>query len=448
MYLLPQERTFSMYSDRINKTNLISSFLRNYVTAILGPRRVGKTWFVEHYANRRPELLWVMLNMDIMNERLRIRDQELEAIIEEKAMQKIGGVEKIWVVIDEAQKCPEIFDQIKVLYDRFKGTDKIKFILTGSAILSLHQFSAESLAGRIEIHHLFEFTLREAALIKYPNIPLSPLFDLIDEAEHPAEIGKIVNELTPFKPILAKQLDDLLIWGGLPEIVEMSKDDEKIMYLNNYIQTYLEKDIRPIETITDLHLYRNLMNIIAEQTGSVRDDQKIIEALGCTRDTLKKYRGYLGATLQYQDVYPFIRSTLKRIVKSPKGYLLNNGIVTVLTGFTQLSLLEKSGLIGHRFENWFLNELNTWLAREPLRAEIYYWRLSTGTEVDFVLERKPHVYPFEVTYNVNPDRKKIKNLCRFLAEEPRAEWGYYIYRGNFQIDIEKKICFIPSWAIA
>lgn len=369
-------------------------------------------------------------------------------MIEEKAMQKIGGQKKIWVAIDEAQKCPEIFDQIKVLYDRFKGQDKIKFILTGSAILSLHQLSAESLAGRIEIHHLYEFTLREATLVKHRNLSLTSLFDLIDDAAHPEEIGKVINELTPFKPILAKQLDELLVWSGLPEIFEIPTDEEKIMYLNNYIQTYLEKDISPIDTITDLHLYRNLMNIVAEQTGSVRDDQKIIDALGCTRDTLKKYRGYLGATLQYLDIYPFIGNTMKRIVKSPKGYLLNNGIVSVLTGLAQLLLLEKSGLIGHRFENWFLNELNTWLAREPFRAEIFYWRLSTGTEVDFVVERKPKVFPFEVTYNGKPDRKKIKNLCRFLESESRAEWGYYIYRGKFQVDKENKICFIPSWAVA
>ncbi len=437
-----------MYSERINKEKLISSFLRGYVTAILGPRRVGKTLFVKHYAEQHPERLWVMLNMDIMKERIRIQAQELEIMIEEKALQKIGGAKKIWVVIDEAQKCPEVFDQIKVLYDQFKGEDKIKFILTGSAILSLHQFSAESLAGRIELHHLYEFTLREAALVKYQNLSLTSLFDLIDGAKHPEEIGQVIHELSPFKPMLSKQLEELLIWSGLPEIFEIPTEEEKILYLSNYIQTYLEKDIRPIQTITDLHLYRNLMNIIAEQTGSVREDQKIIEALGCTRDTLKKYRGYLGSTLQYQDVYPFIGSTLKRVVKSPKGYLLNNGIVSVLTGLNQIPLLEKSGLIGHRFENWFLNELNTWLAREPYRAEIYYWRLSTGTEVDFVLERKPKIYPFEVTYKGIPDRKKIKNLYRFLAEEPRAEWGYYIYRGNFQVDEEKKICFIPSWAIA
>ena len=174
---------------------------------------------------------------------------------------------------------------------------------------------------------------------------------------------------------------------------------EKIIYLNNYIQTYLEKDVRAIESITNLTLYRHIMVMFAEQTGSIRDDKKIVDALSCSRDTLKKYRGYLEATLLYREIYPYISCTVKRLVKTPKGYLMNNGLVSILTGLIQIQVLNKSGLIGHRLENWLLNELSAWLSRHPLRSEIYFWRTETGAEVDFVIERKPHIYPFEVTYN-------------------------------------------------
>jgi len=436
-----------MYADRINKETLESSFRRPFITAILGPRRVGKSLFVNHYAKNHPELIWVFLNMDDMSQRVRVEKQELEDLIIEGAKQQVGGKNKIWVVIDEAQKCPLIFDQVKILYDKHKDSDKIKFILTGSAVLSLHQLSAESLAGRIELHHLQEFTLRESALFNEPEILKLSLFDQMNRDEPRQLIGDLIHKLKPFKPLLEDVLQQQLLWSGLPELKNCQDNEERIIYLNNYIQTYLEKDVRAIESITNLTLYRNLMGIIAEQTGSVREDKRIVNALGCTRDTLKKYRGFLEATLLYQDIYPYIGSTIKRFVKSPKGYLRNNGLVSVLTGLVEHKTLASSGLIGHRFENWFLNELTVWLARDPMRSEIYFWRLESGAEVDFIVEKKPFVYPFEVTYNTTPDMKKLRNLSKFLTEEPKAKWGYYIYRGDFSINKERHICFIPAWAV-
>ena len=127
--------------------------------------------------------------------------------------------------------------------------------------------------------------------------------------------------------------------------------------------------------------------------------------------------------------------------------LRNNGLISVLTGLVEYKTLASSGLIAHRFENWFLNELSIWLERDSMRSEIYFWRLESGAEVDFIVEKKPFVYPFEVTYNTMPDMKKLRNLSKFLEEEARAKWGYYIYRGDFLIDNERHICFIPAWAV-
>jgi len=439
-----------MYFRRANKASIEASIQTPFVTCILGPRRVGKTTFVEHYAEQHPDQNWVFLNMDEMRQRVRVRNNEqLDQMIMEGARQRPGEGPKLWVVIDEAQKCPELFDQVKILYDDHKGSDAIKFILTGSAVLSLHQLSAESLAGRIELHHLYEFTLWEAAHAKESQLPRVSLLDTIGNGESdPETIRRAIEDLAPFRPLLEEQLEEHLLWGGLPELLECSTDAEKISYLNNYIQTYLEKDVRAIETITDLNLYRHLMDVLAEQTGSVREDRRIIEALGCTRDTLKKYRGYLAATLFYQDIFPFIGRALQRIVKTPTGYLLNNGVISVLTGISQLEVLERSGLIGHRLENWFLSEINTWLARDPGRSEVYFWRLTSGSEVDFVISKKPAIIPVEVTYASTPNRKKVRTLARFLSQEPSIPWGFYLYRGLYNVDLQNRIIFLPAWAIS
>ena len=121
--------------------------------------------------------------------------------------------------------------------------------------------------------------------------------------------------------------------------------------------------------------------------------------------------------------------------------------MSCLTGIVQFSLLVKSTLIGHRLENWFLNELDEWLARSMMKSQVYFWRLSTGVEVDFIVEQKPRVFPFEVTCNTSIDSEKVRNLKKFILDEPKATWGYYIYQGEFKIDHENKICFIPAWAL-
>jgi hypothetical protein len=437
-----------MNVPRINQAAINNSLLGPFITAILGQRRVGKTFFIKHYAEQFPDYCWVFLNMDDMQQKKRIENGQLSTLIAEHAKQNIGSGKKIWIAIDEAQKCPELFDQIKMLYDFYKDQDKIKFILTGSALLSLHKFTAESLAGRIELHFMQEFTLREIAYFYEPTIPMDSAFDLLHAADAPSLLEELIYNLTPFKPALEKALQQQLVWGGFPELLGLVTEESKIVYLNNYLQTYLEKDVRAITTITDLNLYRNIMDIVAEQTGSLRDDKRITDSLGCTRDTLKKYRGYLEATLFYQDIYPFINSTLKRLVKSPKTYLLSNGLISILTGLTDIILLEKTGMIGHRLESWFLNELNTWGARMPSRHTIDYWRTSSGREVDFILTKKPYIFPFEITYQTQIDQNKVKNLKLFLQEEPKASWGYYIYRGDFKISHEDKIIFLPFWMIA
>ena len=385
-----------MYINRVNQELIEQAFANPFVTAVLGPRRVGKSSLVKRFIEKNRNQIWVELNLDIREQRQRIEKGELRFLIEEKAAKKLGS-EKVMVAIDEAQKCPEVFDQIKVIYDDFKDKNSVKFILTGSGFLYLHRLSAESLAGRVYLYYLREFGLREQTAIFQANITshISLLQTICDDGIEQATAS--IDELRPLRPLLEDNLQVQLLWGGLPEVLLLSQEHERIEYLRNYLQTYLEKDVRAIATIADLDLYQHLLEISARQTGSLRDDQKILQGLGCARDTLKKYRGFLEATLVYHELHPFISSPLRRLVKSPKGYLLNNGLISYLTGIYDHAVLVKSGLIGYRFENWFLKELQIWLDREVQKNNIYFWRTSGNVEVDFVVERGDGIFPFEVT---------------------------------------------------
>jgi hypothetical protein len=438
------------YITRISETSIYESFAGPFVTALLGPRRVGKSTLVAHYKESHPEHKWVSLNMDIRALRNRVVAGELRAIIQEEALTAVGAGEKIWVSIDEAQKCPECFDQIKVLYDQYKDKDAIKFILTGSGALHLHQFSAETLAGRIQLFYLHEFGLKETALLCNPDLtlPEGGFFDLLGNGLEEKSIQALIEKLSPYKKLLNQALQNLLIYGGLPEVNILENENVKRQYLGDYIQTYLEKDVRDIQLVDNLNVYEQLLKIAAEQTGSLRDDTKIIEALGCARNTLKKYRGLLQATLVYEDIYPYIGSTVKRIVKSPKGYLLNNGLISFLTGLWDTKILEQTGMIGHRLETTFLNELRLYMDAQGGRFhQVYYWRTQQGIEVDFILELAPAVYPFEVTHGRTIQEKKVRRLSTFMNNTPQVKYGFYIYNGEFKFDKKQNIFFIPFWLL-
>jgi uncharacterized protein len=438
-----------MYIFRENETEILESFEGNFISAILGPRRVGKTTLVKHYVDSYPKRKWIQFNMDERKQRQRITSEELPLMIEEAALQKIGTHEKLWVVIDEAQKCPELFDQVKILYDSFKGENMIKFILTGSAHLNLHQLAAETLAGRIDLLKLREFNLREITrlLNKENALEHKTALHLIFGSKNVESLQELHLSIRPFQKVLNAALDEQLIWGGLPEVLEIESEKGRLKYLSNYLQTCLEKDIREVSSISDLTLYENLMKVMAEQTGSVRDDQKVINALHCSRHTIQKYQGYLNATWQYTEVEPYIGNTLKRLVKSPKGYLTNNGLISYFTGVKDLSILTQTGLIGHRFENWFLNELSSFMDSLNDYHKIHFWRTHSGQEVDFTAQVGQKIIPFEVTYSTQALPKKVRNLIAFLKDEPKASFAVYLYRGPLKFDKENNILFLPAWMI-
>lgn len=437
------------YIIRSNEAFIYESFERPFISALLGPRRVGKTTLIAYYMNLHAEKKWVLLNMDVLSQRNRVEAEELELMIEQMALQKIGGQKKLWVFIDEAQKCPQLFDQIKIIYDTYKGRDCIKFLLTGSAHLNLHKLTAESLAGRVELLNLREFNLREMTRLLYQDIllPTQNIFDIIFNKKDPQILKEIIDQINPFQKILHESLQQNLVWGGLPEVIEASQEPSRLKYLGDYLQTYLEKDIRAIDSIGDLNMYQNLMKICAEVTGSVRDDKKIMDALHCSRNTLLKYRDYLLATLQYIEIFPFIKSSIKRLVKSPKGYLINNGLISYLTGIHDLALLKSTSLIGHRFENWFLNEIQTWLDTQTENSQICFWRTAAGAEVDFVVTLGRQIIPFEITYASVIERKKINNLKGFMSSCPEASIGVFCYMGPLSYDQENRILYLPAWAL-
>src|SRR5260221_485373 len=142
--------------------------------------------------------------------------------------------------------------------------------------------------------NVFSKEADDSVKLLHHNITLSSA-SLLKTLENPEEttINAIIQSLAPYRVLLTSTLEQQLCWGGFPEVLLLNDDANRQLYLGSYLQTYLEKDIRDIKNISDLSLYQHLMQIIAKQTGSLRDDGKILAALSCSRNTLIKYRDYL-----------------------------------------------------------------------------------------------------------------------------------------------------------
>lgn len=437
-----------MYAERLIEPSLQVALQSPFVTLLLGPRRTGKSTLIAHYLQTHPTQAYLHMTMDDWHLRKVMDDQRLTAYIEEQLGKRLAALtDRHLIVIDEAQKCPALFEQIKILYDQCKETGRLKFVLTGSGSLSLHQRAAESLAGRVMVYALHGFALREAMHLRSAILPEGHPFLAMLQGTPAAELDATVLALQPSRVLLEAVLSEQLVWGGFPEVLQLTHPTERITYLANYRQTYLEKDIRALEQVENLKAFDQLVEVIAQQTGSLRSDQHLLEAIDLSRETLKKYRRILEATLLYTEIEPYIGSTLRRIVKAPKAYLADEGLISHCTGLYEVAQLERSGTIGTRFENWVLRSMQTLLTLQPLPCDIRYWRTSGNVEIDFILDFKRQVIPVECKYASQPDHRHTAHLRRFLTLEKKAPFGVVIYRGEFRYDVASHIYYFPAWAL-
>ena len=275
--------------------HLLREINRDNITAITGPRRVGKTTLLtqikEKLLKNSPVPSIVDLNFDRLEHREIITRSydALEKYIENSIGIPLSKLEhKIYLIIDEAQKVKSIFERVKILYDNFKG--KIKIILTGSSTLELLDFSVETLAGRIHYCKVSPFTLKETLVAK--NVISSNenglLENLLTGQLKSSDIREKEIHFHKKREQIMSVLEDSLIWGTFPELCFFEDQEDKLLFLANYKETYLEKDIRQLEYIQNLGSYSHLLELLAENNGNVFQYNQLTNDLNISFPTLKK----------------------------------------------------------------------------------------------------------------------------------------------------------------
>lgn len=347
-----------MYIKRAICKSFFEKLNPNKVIVLLGARRVGKTSFIREEVLNKLTDLYLVLNGDDM---LTLEVLKLRSIENYKS---VLGSNKV-LIIDEAQKIPDIGLILKLIVDHIEG---IKIIATGSSVFDLANKLGEPLTGRK--HTFFMYPLSQSELAKEEN----------------------------FMGTKAK-LEERLIYGSYPELVKLHGNKEKAFYLNEMVSSYLLKDILEFDGIKNSSKMLNLLKLIAFQIGKEVSIEELGRQLGLSRNTVERYLDLLTKVFIITRVGGFSRNLRTEIVKTSKWYFFDNGIRNAL--IANLNPLSLRNDTGELWENYLISERIKHQHYTGMLVNNYFWRTYQMQEIDFIEEREGKQFAYEIKWNMH-----------------------------------------------
>ena len=361
---------------------------RQAAVALIGPRQVGKTTLARQIAEADDN---VYLDLETSTDRIRLADPVL-------FLQRYADH---LVIIDEVHRAPELFRELRGLIDagRRSGKRNGQFLILGSASMGLLRQSSESLAGRIEYVALHPLDVLEAA----PD----------DET-----------------------LMRLWLRGGFPESFLGANDSDSLAYRLNFIATYLERDIPQFspQRIPAATLER-LWRMLAHAQGSLLNASALAASLSISAPMVTRYVDLLTDLLLVRRLPPFIANTRKRLVKSPKVYVRDSGLVHALLGVQDDLALAGHPVMGASWEGFVIENL---LAVAPPRTLASFYRTAAGAEIDLVLELPGRTAPWAVEIKHSLAPRPTRGFHHAL-EDVRPERTFIVYAGTERYPLSREV---------
>lgn len=357
------------------------------VVGILGPRQVGKTTLAKVIQKKIRSSLY--LDLELPSDYNKLSEPELF----------LSGEKNKLIIIDEIQQKPELFSVIRALVDQDRK--KGRFLILGSSSPNLLRQSAESLAGRITFHNLSTI---------------------------------LIPELEKDK----KLIDSLWIRGGFPDSFLAKKEETSIDWRESFIKTYLERDIPNFGIKIPSIQLRRFWMMLAHTHGSLWNASKIAIALGVSPPTAKYYLDILEETFIVRQLLPFYPNIKKRIVKSPKVYLRDSGLLHTLFSISGKEELLGHPVAGHSWEGFVIEQIVNIISK---KFRPYFYRTSAGAEVDLVIVKgdKP-VLCIEIKLSLSPaPTQGFFNAMNDL----NCKEGIIVYPGDDSYSIKHNVKVIP-----
>lgn len=352
------------------------------IAALLGPRQCGKTTLARMIAGRERSTFFDLENpVDVR--RLSTPMQAFEGL---------SGL----VVVDEVQRQPSLFELLRVLVDR--PLNKARFLLLGSASPRLVKEVSESLAGRIGFIDLSGFDLREVGTESY---------------------------------------NDLWIRGGFPRSFLASGDSSSMTWREDFIRTFLERDIPQIGITIPAETLRRFWTMIAHYHGQVWNSAEFARSLGTSENTARRYLDILAGTYMVRILPPWFENISKRQVKAPKIYIRDSGVLHTLLQLPTRSDVQGHPKLGASWEGFALEQLLTLLETK----DHYFWSTYSGAELDLLVMIGGKRYGFEFKYSDAPGHTRSMSVA---IQDLSLEHLWVVYPGNQEYPLEDKITVIPA----
>ena len=279
------------------------------------------------------------------------------------------------IILDEIQRCPSLLSFIQTIVDDPASSQH--FVLTGSQQLLLMAGITQSLAGRTVLVKLLPFS-RE--------------------------------ELWPAHSDMS--VDQFLLTGGYPKIYD--KKLEPGQWLQQYYETYVERDVRALINIGDLDQFKRFIRLCAGRAGQLLNFSSLANDCGITQPTAKSWVSALKASFICFTLEPHYKNFSKRLIKSPKLYFYDTGLLCYLLKIQNTEVLSSHPLRGNIFENWVISEYFKKYYNEGKEAPLYFWRDTKGHEVDLIVDEGLYLYPIEIKSAYTPNSDFCKNLEYFV----------------------------------
>jgi len=354
----------------------LEHFIDSYpAVALLGPRQAGKTTLALTVAEHHNA---IYLDLESEQDRAKLSQAELYLSLHEDKL----------VILDEVQRAPELFQNLRGLIDqgRRKGLRSARFLLLGSASIELLKQSSETLAGRIA----------------YLELP--PL--------HALEVSNHQHEL---------------LWsrGGFPDSLLANDDQISFQWRIDFIRTYLERDIPQLGPRIPAETLRRFWVMLAHNQSELLNAAKLAGALGIDGKTVAKYLDLMVDLLLVRRLKPWHANTSKRMVKSPKVYIRDSGIAHALLGIQNQESLLSHPVCGSSWEGYIIENI---LSLAPQNTESYFYRSSGGAECDLILKLPDQkIWAIEIKRSLSP---KVAKGFYYACDDIQATNRYVVYPGE------------------
>lgn len=401
-----------------NLEKVVAEVTKEYpVVLVTGSRQVGKTTMLQKLMEGTSRSY---VSLDDLNERS-IAKNDPELFLQ---------LHKPPVLIDEVQYAPELFTYIKIYVDRNHNPGD--FWLTGSQVFKLMRGVQESLAGRVAVLSLTSLSQAEIC-----NGKMEPFT---------VDIEALLTRAKERKPADAREIFDRIFKGSMPAIVSGKNSNSQIFY-SSYLTTYIERDVKELSDAIDSLKFLNFITAAAARCSQMLNISDIARDADISQKQAKDWLGILETLGIIFYLHPYSNNLLKRLVKTPKLYFYDTGLVCYLTKWSSAETLESGAMNGAVLENYVVAEImKTYLnsGKEPF---MYYYRDKDAKEIDIVLEHDGVLNPLEIKKSSNPGTELVKVFDLLdKSSTPRSKGAVLCMKPELSA-IDRDNYIIPIWMI-